>query len=84
MSWFSLWLRVQFRTLLAHSSHSGCDPLPGPGRRPRCHGTQQALRASDYTGFMLLGVLKEFGATRQVFANPKQRETEDYISGRFG
>jgi phosphate transport system ATP-binding protein len=48
------------------------------------HNMQQAARVSDYTGFMLLGVLKEFGTTTQVFTNPKQKETEDYISGRFG
>jgi phosphate transport system ATP-binding protein len=48
------------------------------------HNMQQAARVSDYTGFMLLGVLKEFGTTKQVFTNPKQKETEDYISGRFG
>ena len=45
---------------------------------------QQAARVSDCIGFMLLAVLKEFGTTKQVFANPKQKETEDYISGRFG
>jgi phosphate transport system ATP-binding protein len=45
---------------------------------------QQAARVSDYTGFMLLGVLEEFGTTKQLFTNPKQKETEDYISGRFG
>ena len=48
------------------------------------HNMQQAARVSDYTGFMLLGVLKEFGTTKQIFTNPKQKETEDYISGRFG
>jgi phosphate transport system ATP-binding protein len=48
------------------------------------HNMQQAARVSDYTGFMLLGVLREFGTTKQVFTNPKQKETEDYISGRFG
>jgi phosphate transport system ATP-binding protein len=51
---------------------------------PVTHNRQQAARVSDYTGFMLLGVLKEFGTTKQVFTNPKQKETEDYISGRFG
>jgi phosphate transport system ATP-binding protein len=45
---------------------------------------QQAGRVSDFTGFMLLGVLKEFGPTRQVFTNPKEPDTENYISGRFG
>ncbi|MBN2466212.1 phosphate ABC transporter ATP-binding protein, partial [candidate division WOR-3 bacterium] len=48
------------------------------------HNMQQAARVSDHTGFMLLGVLKEFGETKQIFTNPKQKETEDYISGRFG
>ena len=48
------------------------------------HNMQQAARVSDYAGFMMLGVLKEFGETKQIFTNPKQKETEDYISGRFG
>jgi phosphate transport system ATP-binding protein len=48
------------------------------------HNMQQAARVSDYTGFMLLGVLKEFGATSQIFTNPRQTDTENYISGRFG
>jgi phosphate transport system ATP-binding protein len=48
------------------------------------HNMQQAARVSDYTGFMLLGELVEFGVTRQVFTNPRQRKTEDYITGRFG
>jgi phosphate transport system ATP-binding protein len=48
------------------------------------HNMQQAARVSDYAGFMMLGVLKEFGTTKQIFTNPKQKETEDYISGRFG
>jgi phosphate transport system ATP-binding protein len=48
------------------------------------HNMQQAARVSDYTGFMLLGVLKEFGETKQVFTNPRQADTENYISGRFG
>ncbi|MEO0108198.1 MAG: phosphate ABC transporter ATP-binding protein PstB [candidate division WOR-3 bacterium] len=48
------------------------------------HNMQQAARASDYTGFMLLGVLKEFGPTREIFSKPKQVDTENYISGRFG
>jgi phosphate transport system ATP-binding protein len=45
---------------------------------------QQAARASDYTGFMYLGELVEFGQTNQVFTNPKQELTENYISGHFG
>jgi phosphate transport system ATP-binding protein len=48
------------------------------------HNMQQAARASDYCGFMLLGVLKEFGETKQIFTNPKPPDTENYISGRFG
>jgi len=48
------------------------------------HNMQQAARVSDYTGFMLLGELAEFGVTREVFTNPRDRRTEDYITGRFG
>jgi phosphate transport system ATP-binding protein len=48
------------------------------------HNMQQAARVSDYTGFMLLGELVEFAATRQIFTNPRERQTEDYITGRFG
>ena len=48
------------------------------------HNMQQAARVSDYTGFMLLGVLKEFGTTKQIFTTPKEPDTENYISGRFG
>ena len=48
------------------------------------HNIQQAARVSDYTGFMLLGVLKEFGTTKQIFTTPKEPDTENYISGRFG
>jgi len=48
------------------------------------HNIQQAACVSDYTGFMLLGVLKELGTTKQVFTTPKQTDTENYISGRFG
>ncbi len=48
------------------------------------HNMQQASRVSDYTGFFLLGSLIELGVTRQIFTNPKDRRTEDYITGRFG
>jgi phosphate transport system ATP-binding protein len=48
------------------------------------HNMQQAARVSDYTAFMYLGQLIEFGDTRQVFTNPKERLTENYISGHFG
>jgi phosphate transport system ATP-binding protein len=48
------------------------------------HNMQQAARVSDYTAYMYLGELIEFGRTRQIFVNPARRETEDYITGRFG
>lgn len=48
------------------------------------HNMQQAARVSDLTAFMYEGVLVEFGETRQVFTNPKEKQTEDYITGRFG
>ncbi len=48
------------------------------------HNMQQAARASDYTGFMYLGELVEFEQTEQIFSNPKEKLTENYISGRFG
>jgi phosphate transport system ATP-binding protein len=48
------------------------------------HNMQQAARVSDYTGFMLLGELVEFGVTKDLFTNPRDRRTEDYITGRFG
>ena len=48
------------------------------------HNMQQAARVSDYTAFMFLGELVEFGDTSQIFTNPKQKATEDYITGRYG
>jgi phosphate transport system ATP-binding protein len=45
---------------------------------------QQAARVSDYTTFMYLGELIEFGDTNQIFTNPEKQETEDYITGRYG
>jgi phosphate transport system ATP-binding protein len=48
------------------------------------HNMQQAARCSDYTAYMYLGDLVEFGATEQMFFQPKRKETEDYITGRFG
>jgi phosphate transport system ATP-binding protein len=48
------------------------------------HNMQQAARASDWTGFFLLGELVEFGATRQLFRQPTDQRTEDYITGRYG
>jgi len=48
------------------------------------HNMQQAGRISDYTAFFYLGRLVEFGVTTTIFTNPKERQTEDYITGRFG
>ncbi|OHB59332.1 MAG: phosphate ABC transporter ATP-binding protein [Planctomycetes bacterium RBG_13_46_10] len=48
------------------------------------HNMQQAARVSDYTGFMYLGQLIEFGETNQIFTNPGEKLTENYISGYFG
>jgi phosphate transport system ATP-binding protein len=48
------------------------------------HNMQQAARVSDYTAYMYLGDLVEFGETEQMFFKPNRRETEDYITGRFG
>jgi phosphate transport system ATP-binding protein len=45
---------------------------------------QQAARASDYTGFLYLGELVEFGLTEDVFTTPQKKLTENYISGNFG
>jgi phosphate transport system ATP-binding protein len=48
------------------------------------HNMQQAGRVSEATGFFLLGELVEFGVTRSLFTNPRDKRTEDYITGRFG
>ncbi len=48
------------------------------------HNMQQASRISDYTAFMYLGDLVEFDKTETIFLNPKEKQTEDYITGRFG
>jgi phosphate transport system ATP-binding protein len=48
------------------------------------HNMQQAARSSDYTAFMYLGELIEFDETERIFTHPKERRTEDYITGRFG
>jgi len=48
------------------------------------HNMQQAARVSDFTGYFLLGELIEFGETTQIFTNPTNSRTEDYITGRFG
>ncbi|MBB5203865.1 phosphate transport system ATP-binding protein [Inhella inkyongensis] len=48
------------------------------------HNMQQAARVSDFTAYMYLGELMEFGETNDIFMKPKRKETEDYITGRFG
>jgi phosphate transport system ATP-binding protein len=48
------------------------------------HNMQQAARVSDYTAYFYLGELVECGTTNQIFTNPKKKQTEDYITGRFG
>ena len=48
------------------------------------HNMQQAARVSDYTAFMYMGELIEFGATDELFTNPSKKQTEDYITGRYG
>jgi phosphate transport system ATP-binding protein len=48
------------------------------------HNMQQAARVSDYTAYMYIGELIEFGVTDQIFIKPQKKQTEDYITGRFG
>jgi phosphate transport system ATP-binding protein len=48
------------------------------------HNMQQAARVSDFTAYMYLGELVEFGETDNIFTAPKQKATEDYITGKFG
>lgn len=48
------------------------------------HNMQQAVRISDNTAFFLLGELIEYGNTEQIFSQPGNKKTEDYITGRFG
>ena len=48
------------------------------------HNMQQAARVSDYTGFFLMGKMVEFDRTEQIFQAPSRKETEDYVTGRFG
>jgi phosphate transport system ATP-binding protein len=48
------------------------------------HNMQQAARVSDYTAYMYLGEMMEYGDTDMIFTNPTRKETEDYITGKFG
>ena len=45
---------------------------------------QQAARVSDYTAFFYMGELVEFGPTERIFTNPREKRTEDYVTGKFG
>lgn len=51
---------------------------------PVTHNMQQAARVSDYTAFMYLGRVVEYGLTDIIFQTPHLKETEDYVTGRFG
>jgi phosphate transport system ATP-binding protein len=48
------------------------------------HNMQQAARVSDMTGFLYMGELIEYGTTEKIFTNPDNKQTDDYITGRFG
>ena len=48
------------------------------------HNMQQAARISDYSGYMLLGEMIEFGQTAGIFTSPQDKRTQDYVSGRYG
>ena len=48
------------------------------------HNMQQAARVSDFTAFLYLGELVEVDRTKEIFTNPRKKQTEDYITGRFG
>jgi len=48
------------------------------------HNLQQAARVSDYTAFLYMGNMIEFDSTARIFTNPLKRQTEDYITGRYG
>ena len=90
-------LAIEPDVLLLDESTSALDPISTGKIEDLClelkekytiimvtHNMQQAARISDYTAFFLLGDMVEFGETDQIFSNPKDSRTEDYITGRFG
>src|SRR5574344_387438 len=90
-------LAVEPEVLLMDESTSALDPIStakieelAAGLKSRytvlmvTHNLQQAARVSDRTAFFLLGELVEYGETEQIFSAPKEKRTEDYITGRFG
>lgn len=90
-------LAVEPKILLMDEPTSALDPISTSkieelaSELKRCytiiivtHNMQQAVRISDNTAFFLLGELVEYGETEKMFANPKDKRTEDYITGRFG
>ena len=90
-------LAVEPEVLLMDEPTSALDPISTSRIEELCvslkkqytivivtHNMQQAVRISDWTAFFLLGEVMEFGGTEQVFSMPKDKKTEDYITGRFG
>lgn len=90
-------LSVQPKILLMDEPTSALDPISTGKIEELCselkdkvtiimvtHNMQQAARISDKTGFFLLGELIEYGTTEQIFSNPVEKQTERYITGRFG
>ena len=81
-------LAVEPEVLLMDESTSALDPISTSKIKYTVimvtHNMQQAARVSDNTAFFLLGDLVEFGKTEQIFSNPTEKRTEDYITGRFG
>ena len=90
-------LAVEPEVLLMDESTSALDPISTGKIEELCtelkkeytiimvtHNMQQAVRVSDRTAFFLLGEVIEFGSTEQIFSVPKDKRTEDYITGRFG
>lgn len=90
-------LAVKPEVLLMDEATSALDPISTGKIEELClklkdrytiimvtHNMQQALRIADNTAFFLLGEMIEYGDTNQIFSNPKKKETEEYITGRFG